>query len=72
MKTTTFTLGGVHCDGCAETIQALLAREPGVRKAEVSFTRKVARVLHDPTRISAAGLSAMIEKAGFHATAKRT
>jgi copper chaperone CopZ len=71
MKTTTFTIGGMHCDGCAETIQALLAREPGVRKAEVSLTRKDARVLHDPAQISKAALKAAIEKAGFKAATKR-
>lgn len=70
MKTTTFAIEGMHCDGCAETIKALLAREPGVRRAETSFAYKEARVLHDPTRIAEAQLKAAIEKGGFHAATK--
>jgi len=71
MKTTTFTIEGMRCDGCAETIEALLARESGVRKAEASFAEKEARVLHDPNQIPEARLKAAIEKAGFRAAVKR-
>lgn len=27
----------MHCDGCARTIEAIVATEPGVRKAIVSY-----------------------------------
>ena len=35
MKTATFTIVGMHCDGCASTIKALLDRQPGVQMATV-------------------------------------
>ncbi len=67
MKTKEFSIDGMHCDGCANTIEALLSRVPGVRKAEVSFGEKRARVLHDPNAASDADLAAAIEKGGFKA-----
>src|SRR3546814_5621734 len=56
MKTTILTIQGMHCDGCAHTIEALLARVPGVRKAEASFDERQARILHDENGPSEAEL----------------
>ena len=67
MKTTILAIEGMHCDGCARTIEALLTRVPGVRKAEASFDERQARVLHDQTMASAADLAAAIAKGGFTA-----
>lgn len=67
MKTTILTIEGMHCDGCARTIEALLGRVTGVRKAEASFDERRARVLHDQTTASAADLAAAIAKGGFTA-----
>jgi MerR family copper efflux transcriptional regulator len=67
MKTGIFTIKGMHCDGCAETIKALLAREPGVTTAVVSFKDGNARVLYDPAATSAERLIAAIERAGYRA-----
>lgn len=67
MKTTILTIEGMHCDGCARTIETLLERVPGVRKAEASFDERRARVLHDQTTASAADLAAAIAKGGFTA-----
>lgn len=71
MKTTEFSIDGMHCDGCANTIEALLARLPGVRKADVSFSEKRARMLHDPNAASDADLAAAIGKGGFTAKANQ-
>lgn len=65
MKTTEVSIDGMHCDGCARTIEALLSRVPGVRKADVSFADRRARVLHDPATTSDADLTAAIGKGGF-------
>ena len=35
MKSLEVKVEGMHCDGCASTIQALLAHEPGVKSAKV-------------------------------------
>lgn len=68
MKTTLLTVEGMHCDGCARTIEALLARVPGVRKAEASFDDRQARVLHDQDEAPEAELVAAVGKGGFEAS----
>ncbi len=70
MKTTILNIDGMHCDGCAGTVEALLGCVPGVRKADVSFKDRNARVLHDPQAASEADLAAAIKKGGFTAQAK--
>ncbi|MFD1379704.1 cation transporter [Fodinicurvata halophila] len=72
MKTTTLTIKGMHCDGCARTIEALLSHIPGVRKAEVSFDERRARILHDQNTASTTDLTAAIAKGGFTASASKT
>lgn len=71
MKTTILAIQGMHCDGCAHTIEALLARVPGVRKAEASFDEHQVRILHDENGPSEANLVAVIAKGGFEATVER-
>jgi Hg(II)-responsive transcriptional regulator len=65
MKNATFTIDGMHCDGCAETIRALLKMEPGVQTSTVSFKERNARVLYDPARTSGGRLIAAIERGGY-------
>lgn len=68
MKTTVLTVKGMHCDGCARTIETLLGRLPGVRKAEASFEERQARILHDQRQAPEADLVAAIAKGGFEAS----
>lgn len=68
MKTTVLAVKGMHCDGCARTIEALLARIPGVRMAEASFEERQARVLHDLDEAPEADLVAAVAKGGFEAS----
>ena len=68
MKTVVATIEGMHCDGCVETIKALLAVEAGVKAATVSFNEGRARVLYDPAAVDAARLVATIEKGGYKVT----
>ena len=65
MKTATFTIEGMHCDGCASTIKTLLDRQPGVQMAMVSFADRHARILYDPNATDEDRLVAAIEKPGF-------
>lgn len=65
MKTTIFTITGMHCDGCAETIQHLLQKQDGVRMATVSFRDKEARVLYDEQGIAEEVVVEVIQKPGF-------
>ena len=65
MKTATFTIEGMHCDGCASTIKTLIERQPGVQMATVSFADRQARILFDPNAIDEDRLVGAIEKPGF-------
>lgn len=65
MNTATFKIEGMHCDGCASNIQALLGKSAGVQKAAVSFKEGQARVLYEAKSITGDELAAVIEKAGY-------
>lgn len=72
VKTASFKIDGMHCDGCARTIQALVSSEPGVHKATVSFKTRDARILFDPQAKSEEQLAATIQKAGFSVVTQET
>ncbi len=65
MKTINLKIDGMHCDGCARTIEALVSMAPGVRKTNVSFKEREARVLFDPETVSEDRLAETIRHAGF-------
>lgn len=65
MKTATFKIDGMHCDGCARTIEALVSTEPGVRKASVSFKEREARILFNPHAVDEDRLAAAIRQSGY-------
>jgi copper chaperone len=67
MKTVFLQIEGMHCDGCAETIKALLDIEAGVKASSVSFKDGRARVLYDPAVVNERKLVAAIEKSGYKA-----
>lgn len=65
MKTADLIIDGMHCDGCAKTVEALLAAEPGVKAATVSYGSRKAHVLFDPQTIDLSRLQKVVELAGF-------
>ena len=65
MKTATLKIEGMHCDGCANTIKALVEREPGVQMATVSFGESRARILYDPQAVGEDRLVAVVQQPGF-------
>ncbi|MDE2495831.1 MAG: heavy-metal-associated domain-containing protein [Alphaproteobacteria bacterium] len=70
MKSVTLRIQGMHCDGCANTIKALVEREPGVTSAAVSFDAGEARILYDPTTTNEEHLVAMVERPGYRVTSR--
>lgn len=68
MHTAAFTIQGMHCDGCAQNIRKLVAGQPGVRTAQVSFTEGRARILYDPKAVTRTRLAQVIEGAGYTVT----
>jgi len=71
MKTAELAIQGMHCEGCAKTIEALLATEPGVKAATASFANGSARVLYDPAASDPARLMAAVARAGYRVTENR-
>jgi copper chaperone CopZ len=65
MKSLELKIEGMHCDGCAATIEALLTREPGVKATSVSYAAGGGRVLYDPGATDPGRLATAIEKAGY-------
>jgi Hg(II)-responsive transcriptional regulator len=72
VKTATFKIDGMHCDGCARTIEALVSTEPGVHKTTVSFKTREARILFDPQVRNEDQLAAAIRKAGYAVASQST
>lgn len=65
MQSLRLKIGGMHCEGCATTIKALLEREPGVRMADVTFKEGTARVLYDPAAVTEEAIVRLIETPGY-------
>lgn len=65
VKTASFKIDGMHCSGCARTIETFLATEPGVRKATVSLASRQARILFEPQIVNEDRLAAAIAQAGY-------
>jgi len=65
MKSLELRIQGMHCDGCAGTIEALLAREPGVKGASISYAAGKGQILYDPEATDPVRIAATIERAGF-------
>lgn len=68
MNTACLRIEGMHCNGCADTIQALLSKEPGVKSASVSYEAREGRVLYDPAATQVRRLIEALERAGYRAS----
>lgn len=68
MDNVTLKVEGMRCSGCAATIQALLERRDGVRRASARFDPAEARILYDSATVSEEELVAVIETAGYRVT----
>lgn len=67
MALATIRVEGMHCDGCAQRLQRVLQRAPGVTRADVSLAARQARVLYRSEAVSVAHLREVIARAGFTA-----
>ncbi|MGH8680938.1 MAG: MerR family transcriptional regulator [Burkholderiales bacterium] len=65
MKSLELKIQGMQCDGCAGTIEALLAREAGVKGASVSYAAGKGQILYDPAATDPARIASAIERAGY-------
>ncbi len=67
MKKITLSIAGMSCQACANTVKGALAGIEGVRRADVSFQQKQARlVLEDAGSVDA--LVSAVQEAGYEAS----
>ena len=71
VKSVELTIQGMHCEGCAKTIEAVLKAEPGVKAAMISHATGSARVMFDPAQIDLAGVVKAVERAGYRVPATK-
>lgn len=69
MKSVTFKIEGMRCNGCAQNIKALVSSEAGVRGADVSFSDGRARILYDPQMVGEEQIVELIKRAGYQVPA---
>ena len=67
MNKITLSIAGMSCQGCANTVKAALAAVEGVRRADVSFEQRQARLVLDNAG-SVDALVAAAQRAGFEAS----
>lgn len=67
MKTVVLAIQGMHCDGCAETVNAILKLEKGVASSTVFLDEQQARIEYDPASTGPDRLIFAIERAGYSA-----
>ncbi len=67
-----FAIQGMHCVGCAMTIDDALESLPGVEKVATHYARQVVDVEYDATRVSEAEIVAAIARAGYRAHEAQT
>jgi Cu2+-exporting ATPase/Cu+-exporting ATPase len=65
MKTTRFSINGMHCASCANTIEKTFKETPGVTATEVNYGTETALVSFDEKKITPTALSKKIEPLGY-------
>jgi len=65
-----FSVAGMHCGGCVQSVTRAVSRVPGVKNVAVSLEKKAATVEFDSAAVDPGGIVSAIEGAGFEATAR--
>ncbi|OGU24599.1 MAG: hypothetical protein A2580_11135 [Hydrogenophilales bacterium RIFOXYD1_FULL_62_11] len=68
MTTIQFTVTGMTCGGCVNSVQNVLTALPGVQSVSVTLDPGQAKVVYDPDRIAPATLMQTVIDAGFGVT----
>ena len=63
--TKVFTVPGMMCNNCKETVEGASLGLPGVLSAEVNLPEKTATVSFDPNKVSVEVITKAIERTGF-------
>src|SRR3990167_5290592 len=65
MKTTTFTIGGMHCSSCSIRNENALKKISGVKDASVNFATHSATVTYDESLVTESNLYDAVIKNGY-------
>lgn len=60
-----FKIQGMHCVGCAMTIDGAVEDLPGVKSASTNYKRQTAVVEYDETQVTSAEILQAIHDAGY-------
>lgn len=60
-----FEIQGMHCVGCAMTIDGVIEDLPGVKSASTNYKRQVAVVEYDERQVSETDILRVIHEAGY-------
>ena len=63
-----FEVQGMHCVGCAMTVDGAVEDLPGVKSATTNYARQVVDVEYDENKVSQAQIVTAIEEAGYAVT----
>ena len=64
-----FRVQGMHCVGCAMTVDGALEDLAGVKSASTSYAKQVVDVVYDETKVNEKALIDAVNKAGYSASA---
>ena len=65
--TVTIRVEGMHCGGCASSVEKKLTATKGVQEVSVSFEKKEAWVKYDDQKVTVAQLREVINSTGYKA-----
>ncbi len=66
-QTLRLRIDGMTCAACADRLEKVLRRQPGVISAQVNFASELATVAHAPGALNLDALRAAVKRAGFGA-----
>lgn len=64
-----FRVQGMHCVGCAMTVDGALEDLAGVKSASTSYAKQVVEVVYDEKKVSEQALIEAVRQAGYTAAA---
>ena len=67
MTRQTLRIKGMHCTGCAMTIDMDLEDLPGVQEATTNFAKATTQVVFDPAKVGLDRIVATIRQSGYEA-----
>ena len=70
MRTLSFDVGGMTCNGCTGSVQRTLSKLEGVSEAVVTLHPGIATVSADPSRVTPAQIESAITHLGYSARAR--